>query len=67
MCSFDNIDEPCNRADKSKWLSPIYMDTKTKYASPSHVNFHLDQRKVRFTFVVRHIYVLFYSMNTWLD
>ncbi|KAK3131791.1 hypothetical protein QOZ80_6AG0511530 [Eleusine coracana subsp. coracana] len=39
------VDELRNRADKSKRLSPIYKVTKTVYASPSRVNFHLDRRK----------------------
>ncbi|KAF7111901.1 hypothetical protein CFC21_111858 [Triticum aestivum] len=34
-----------NRADKSKRLPPIYKVSKTVYASPSRVNFRLDQRK----------------------
>ncbi|CAN6311697.1 unnamed protein product [Urochloa humidicola] len=34
-----------NRAAKSKQLSPVYKVTKTVYASPSRVNFHLDRRK----------------------
>ncbi|XP_066379828.1 uncharacterized protein [Miscanthus floridulus] len=34
-----------NRAAKSKQLCPVYKVTKTVYASPSRVNFHLDRRK----------------------
>uniref|UniRef100_A0A0D9XH71 Uncharacterized protein n=1 Tax=Leersia perrieri TaxID=77586 RepID=A0A0D9XH71_9ORYZ len=34
-----------NRAEKNKSLSPVYKVTKTVYASPSRVNFHLDRRK----------------------
>ncbi|KAF8689265.1 hypothetical protein HU200_042056 [Digitaria exilis] len=34
-----------NRAAKSKKLTPVYKVTKTVYASPSRVNFHLDRRK----------------------
>uniref|UniRef100_A0A0E0M0P3 Uncharacterized protein n=1 Tax=Oryza punctata TaxID=4537 RepID=A0A0E0M0P3_ORYPU len=34
-----------SRAEKSKPLSPVYKVTKTVYASPSRVNFHLDRRK----------------------
>ncbi|EEE66891.1 hypothetical protein OsJ_23716 [Oryza sativa Japonica Group] len=34
-----------SRVEKSKPLSPVYKVTKTVYASPSRVNFHLDRRK----------------------
>uniref|UniRef100_A0A0D9W2F8 Uncharacterized protein n=1 Tax=Leersia perrieri TaxID=77586 RepID=A0A0D9W2F8_9ORYZ len=34
-----------NRAEKRKPLSLVYKVTKTVYASPSRVNFHLDRRK----------------------
>ncbi|XP_062205605.1 uncharacterized protein LOC133907560 isoform X2 [Phragmites australis] len=34
-----------NRAERRKQLSPVYKVTKTVYASPSRVNFHLDRRK----------------------
>ncbi|WVZ57851.1 hypothetical protein U9M48_008188 [Paspalum notatum var. saurae] len=34
-----------SHAAKSKQLSPVYKVTKTVYASPSRVNFHLDRRK----------------------
>ncbi|KAM3392708.1 hypothetical protein ACQJBY_013718 [Aegilops geniculata] len=42
LCSISNLR---NRADKSKRLPPIYKVSKTVYASPSRVNFRLDQRK----------------------
>ncbi|BAF14099.1 uncharacterized protein [Oryza sativa Japonica Group] len=42
ICSIMDL---CNRAEKSKPLSPVYKVTKTVYASPSRVNFHLDRRK----------------------
>ncbi|KAM0886465.1 hypothetical protein ACQ4PT_029672 [Festuca glaucescens] len=34
-----------NRAEKSKRVPPVYKVSKTVYASPSRVNFHLDRRK----------------------
>ncbi|KAF2912339.1 hypothetical protein DAI22_10g001400 [Oryza sativa Japonica Group] len=42
ICSVRDL---CSRAEKSKPLSPVYKVTKTVYASPSRVNFHLDRRK----------------------
>lgn len=42
ICSIGDL---CNRAEKSKRLSPVYKVTKTVYASPSRVNLHLDRRK----------------------
>lgn len=44
---FHSISNLRNRADKSKRLPPIYKVSKTVYASPSRVNFRLDQRKVK--------------------
>nr|CAB3500010.1 unnamed protein product [Digitaria exilis] len=53
---FHSIGDLHNRAEKSKKLTPVYkltlcqshsleQVTKTVYASPSRVNFHLDRRK----------------------
>ncbi|KAL6905420.1 hypothetical protein ACP4OV_003021 [Aristida adscensionis] len=42
---FHSIGDLRNRAEKRKQLSPIYKVTKTVYASPSRVNFHLDRKK----------------------
>ncbi|KAL5223871.1 hypothetical protein ABZP36_010510 [Zizania latifolia] len=42
ICSIGDLR---SRAEKSKPLSPVYKVTKTVYASPSRVNFHLDRRK----------------------